>query len=223
MLKLSSKRWRINSITKIGRSKLSTLPSKKEEQLRVLPSLTTFEVRSLNGKFGMAISNNSKKRTEMTRKMIKIKRKRNHMNQEEADTRLLSRDAWKLWKEWSDKIKKIENTTTTSIIGRKEKKLRVSKVSSFLYGDSVMKRKRNMLLPLPGTLAIKIFSPFPLEAMTSLNKKLVRFSSGLWKMSPSLSTSMKVYPPVSCVLIGILLLLLFSLLVSTTVQCLFTT
>lgn len=62
----------------------------------------------------------------------------------------------------------------TSIIGKREKKLRLKKENSYQFGDSAMKRKRNMSLPLPGTPNTKTCSPSLLAAMISPSKKLDR-------------------------------------------------
>jgi hypothetical protein len=90
-------------------------------------------------------------------------------------------------------MRKIGNTTTTGTIGRKEKRLRVLKDSCYPSGDSAMKRRRNMSLPLLGILNIRIYLLFLWVAMISPNKKLVRSSSGHSKTSPSQNISTKAY------------------------------
>ena len=136
----------------------------------------------------------------------------------EEDTQLPSRDAWKSWREWSGKTNKTGSIMTTDTIGRREKKHRVSRENFCPFGGWVMRKRKNMLLQSHGIPNTKIFLPFPLEVMTSPSKKLDRFWYGLWKMSLSLSISMRAYQLESCVLTGIPLLLLCWQLVFTMEQ-----
>ena len=77
--------------TKIEKFKLYTLPSKKEEQLPVLPLPTTSEEKSLNGKCGIAISKNSRNKIRM---MITTRRRNKRRKESllEEDIQLRSRD-----------------------------------------------------------------------------------------------------------------------------------
>ena len=155
----------------------------------------------------------------MTRKVETRKKKENLEKVEAEDTQLRLNGAWRLWKEWSDKMKKIRNTMTISITGRKAKKPKVKKDNCYLFGDSAIRRKRNKSLQLPGTQDTKICLLSHWAAMTLQNKKQVRFWFGLSKTLLSQSTNTKVYQLESCVSIGILPLLHSWLQVFTTVQC----
>ena len=77
MLKLLSKQWEINSITKVERFRLFTLLLKKEELQLVLLLPTTFEVKLLSGKCGIATLRNLRNKTKMTkRRRSKMRKKR---------------------------------------------------------------------------------------------------------------------------------------------------
>jgi hypothetical protein len=69
----------------------STLPSRREEQLHALPSLTTSEEKSPSGKFGTLTSSNSRKRTKIRRKAAMRRKRRKQGTQ--GDTQLLSKGA----------------------------------------------------------------------------------------------------------------------------------
>lgn len=64
---------------------------------------------------------------------------------------------------------------TISITGRKAKKPKFKKDNCYLFGDSAIKRKRNRSPRSPGTRDTKIYSLSLWAAMTSQNKKQVRF------------------------------------------------
>ena len=57
-------------------------------------------------------------------------------------------------------------------IGKKEKKLNLSKENYYLFGDLAIRKRKNMSLQSAGIQGIKIYLLFLLVAMTSQNKKL---------------------------------------------------
>jgi hypothetical protein len=76
------------------------------------------------------------------RKDIKLFLKKNLYNLE--DIRHHFYDVWRSWKEWFAKINKIANIVTINIIGKKDKNRINWKVIYYLFGDSIIKRKRSM-------------------------------------------------------------------------------
>ena len=139
----------------------------------------------------------------------------------EVDIQLHSSGAWRSWREWSGKMKRIGSIMTTGTIGKRERKHRTLRENFCLFGGWAMRKRKNTLLQSPGIPNTKICLLFLLEVMISQSKKLARSWFGLSKTSLSLSTSTRACRLESCVLIGILLLLLCWQLVCTMVPCLF--
>jgi predicted small integral membrane protein len=106
-------------------------------------------------------------------------------------------------------MKKTKNIMTIDTIGKKEKRLNHLKDNYFLFGDLVMRKRRNTLLLFHGIPNTKIFSLYLWVVMILRNKKQVKYWFGLSRMLRSPSINMKAYQQESCVWIGILLPLLF--------------
>ena len=176
MFKLSSKPWGTNSTTKVEKYRLFILPLRKEELQPAHQLLTIWEVKSLNGKFGIRILKNSKRKTKMIKSQAMRRKKRKvHMVDKQGDTRLHSRGAWRSCRGWSVKTKKIRSIMTISTIGRKDKKPKDLKESCCLFGVSAIRKRKSMSLLLSGIPGTRISLPFLLVAMTSPSKKLVRY------------------------------------------------
>ena len=69
-------------------------------------------------------------------------------------------------------MKKIENIMIIVIIGKKEKKLNLSRENYYPFGDSVIRKRKSMSLQSVGIQGIKIYLPSLLVAMIFQNKKL---------------------------------------------------
>ena len=183
MLKLLSRQWGINSITKVERFRLFTLLLRSEELQLALLLLITFEDKLLSGKCGIAILKNLRNKTKTTKKrrnkMRKNKKKPQTILDNQEDIQLHLKDVWRSCKEWLDKTKKTRNIMTIGTIGKKERKLNHLKDNYFLFGVLVMRRRKSMLPRFHGTLNIKISSLYHWAAMISLNRKQVKYWFGL--------------------------------------------
>lgn len=206
MLKPLNKPWETNSITREDRCKPFILILKKEVQPLNPQSLTIWEEKSLNGKFGTITLRSSRDR----RKRTKSKRTKNttitttrrplqQKNHRVEDTLFPSRGAWKSCNEWFARTNKTKSTTNIVITGKRVKSKEALKESCYLFGVWITRRRRNTSLLFAGTPNTRICLPYLWEVTISPSRRRVKYWFGHWRTSLTPNTSTRASPPASCV------------------------